>query len=708
MSVSSSLSVELQQRVEKLLQELSIEEKVALMHGRFLSGGVPRLEIPPLEVADGPVGIRLPMCKTEPKSDADDEVEDLEPADGQPKRATALPGTLLLAATWNRETARRFAGVIASEMLATQKHVLLAPGINLMRDPRGGRNYEYFGEDPYLTAEMAIGYVRGLQERGVGANLKHYVANECDKDRHFTSSNLDDHVLREVYAYPFERAIREADAWTVMTGNNLCNGLHVSESRELLTEVLRNSIGFDGVILTDWRSAYQPEPSIQAGLDMTTGFCEYVYGDGRLLELFRSGNLPIGMLEETARRILTLYAKTGVLTPSHRLRGEIDSESHREAARTIAAEGMVLLKNRDGLLPLRDARKIVVTGPGAEAAEMGTGSGLVNDGIGNCSPIQGLRRTFGEAVMHSDVAAVVPDETLEAADLVIFCAKAVRGGEGRDLESIELPDGQAEAIQELRRRTERLLVLLQTGGPVDTSRWDHSADALLVAWYGGQAAGDAMGDVISGKVNPSGKLPCVFGNPIQDYPGYRQRTWPAHLVLDEHPGKPGHKPEERKQIYALAADYTEGLLIGHRWFDHESMEMRYPFGFGLSYTQFRLENLSIEDTDSGWMVECDLVNEGECVGAEVVQLYVGSPEEVENRPVRQLRGFEKVTLEPGASTRVHMRLRRGDLARFDSESGGWVLDAGSYAVRVGSSSADLPLEGVIEVKASIAELNPSV
>jgi len=682
---------EREERLRTLLSELTLEEKVALTHGRFLSGGVARLGIGQLEVADGPVGIRLPTGSTQPKTAEDEEVEETAVQSGQPARTTAMPATLLLAATWNREASRTYAETIANEMLATGKHVLLAPGINLMRDPRGGRNYEYFGEDPFLTAEMGIAYVRGLQENGVGSNLKHFVANECDRDRHFASSNLDPVTLREVYAYPFERAIREADAWSLMTGNNLCNAVHVAESEDLLRRLLREEIGFDGVILTDWRSAYEPLPSANASLDMTTGFCEYVFGDGRLEKAFADGELPMALLDAMALRILRLYDRCGVLEPEARQQGEIDSPEHRRRARSIAAEGMILIKNDHRLLPVPEPKQILVTGPGATAAEIGTGSGLVNNGSGNVSPIEGLRERFGDRVVR--IEAPTPDDLLTEADLVVYFANAVRGGEGKDIDSIELPDGQDAEIRELGRSTDKLLVVLQTGTATDTTSWDDAADAILVAWYGGQATGHAIADLISGEVTPSGKLPCTFGNQIADFPCGHHGTWPARLVLDKHPGKAGHTPAERKQIYALAADYSEGLLVGHRHFEKHGIAPRYPFGFGLSYTTFELSEPTITTTEAGWSIECAVTNSGSVDGQEVVQLYVESPRSSQpDRPGRQLRGFGKGAIPAQETRTVRIDLPKSSLAIYAPESGNWQVEPGTYMLHIGTSSRDLPFQ----------------
>lgn len=684
-------SLPLDQRVEDLLARLERTEKVNLTHGRFLSGGVERLGIPQLELADGPVGIRMMGIHPVRKSAGDDEVEDTGAANADgPPRMTALPSTLLLAASWDTDAAWRYAALIGAEMLASNKHVLLGPGINLMRDPRGGRNFEYFGEDPFLTAEMAIAYVRGLQDQRVGANLKHYVGNEPDTDRHYTSSEIDARTMREVYAYPFERAIREAHAWSVMTGNNLANGRHVAEHPAILKELLRDALGFDGVILTDWRAAYSAGPCVEASLDMTTGFCSYVYGNG-LEPLLEAGEVSEETLDAMARRILILYFRTGVIDQD-REPGERATPRHTETARELAAAGMVLLENRNDLLPLPAASRVLVTGPGATEAEVGTGSGLVNGGIGNVSPLAGLQEAYGsDPLDFFEDSSAIDATRLEGTDLLVYVARAPQGGEGQDYSSLALEEGQEEEILRLAELTDRLVVVLQTGSSVDLNAWKGAPDALLVAWYGGQATGHAIADLLTGRRNPSGKLPCTFGNAVSDYPAARLGEWPARLILDRHPGKPGFKPEERKPILALQTACREGVFIGYRGFQREGIEPCYPFGFGRSYTRFELSGPEIVSPGNGWEVRLVVRNVGARAGAEVVQLYLEAPAGRVERPARELRGFCKVPLLPEQEGTASIPLQVRDLAFFDAERAQWVAEAGTYRLHLGTSSRDLPL-----------------
>ncbi|MFC1498429.1 beta-glucosidase, partial [Verrucomicrobiota bacterium] len=666
----------IEERVKKILDQLTFEEKINLTYGDFFSGGVPRLNIQQLAVADGPVGIRVRDKKSK-------------------TRTTALPSTLLLAATWDRQAASDYSSIIADEMIALKKHVLLGPGLNMMRDPRAGRSFEYFGEDPYLAAEMTIGYVRGLQGKKVGANLKHFVANEMDTKRHLTSSRVDERTLREVYLYPFERAIREADAWSIMTGNNLVNDTYVSENQHLLKTILREQVGFDGVILTDWRGAYKAKASALATLDMTTGNCRYVYRDN-LADLFKSGELPMELLDRMAARILKLYARTGVLDPDSRGKGALNTAGHRKRLRGLVAGGMVLLKNKSKLLPVESADKIILTGPGAVVAESGSGSGLVNEGQGNCSILEGLSDCYGkDKIKYVKKVASLDKNAVKDAALIIYCVNTRRGGEGGDHGNLRIAyKGCMDELKHLDSISDRLLVVLQTGSAAKMTDWENLPEAVLVAWYGGQATGYSVADIISGKTNPSGRLPCTFGNAITDYPLMRLKLWPAKPTSPNPHTEAGMGPEARDLAYSKApsfyTEYKEGNLIGHAWFEAEKIKPVYSFGYGLSYTSFELSDMKVTPQKAGWNVQCTLKNTGSRVGADVVQLYVKAPDGTVKRPYRFLRGFDKVELKPGESKNVVIPLEINDLAFYDVQSRQWKAEKGRYTVELSDSGCSAP------------------
>ena len=673
----------IERRITDLLQRLTVEEKVNLCHGNvtmefpksFKGGGIPRLGIGQLRMLDGRQGIRPVETKTQ---------------------TTALPCTLSLSCTWNLETASEFGALLARELLALDQHVLLAPCMNLMRSPLGGRNFENLGEDPLLAGRMASAYIQGAQKIGVAGCSAILVANDYEAHRHYTSSNMDERTLREMHLLPFELSIAEGRVWTIMAANNLYNGVHIAANRHLLQAILKDKLGFDGVILTDWRAAYETIPTAMAGTDMTTGICAYVFGDGRFLEAVRSGQIPQTLLDEKVSRILRLYFRTGITNPEIRSKGEIETPRHRTLARRLAAEGMVLLKNNRGLLPVDPAkvRNVVVTGPGASVVPAGGGSGAVKPPF-EVTPWAGIRSVFG------DRARLEPDadaKSVREADLVLYFALDTKHGEGTDRVSIELPNEQAARITELAGANPNLVVTLLIGGPVSVEPWADKTPAILAAWYAGQSTGDAIADVLTGKVNPSAKLSCTFGRQLKDYACHALGQWPPQLLAGmKQPARPPMKPEERIPLYAYAADYKEGVFMGYRWFDEHRIEPRFPFGHGLSYTIFKLSGMKLSEGPEKITVSCTVMNTGTREGAEVVQLYVAPPKGSMPRPPRELKGFARVSLQPGERRQVRINLRPSALAFFDAASGRWKAEAGRYEIQIGKSSRDIQLRSDLKL-----------
>ena len=711
-------SVPIEQRVEDLLRQLTVEEKVGLCHGSFVSGGVERLGIGQLKMLDGRQGVR--------------------PMDKGATRTTSLPCALSLSCTWDEATAREFGGLLAEEMLALDQHLLLAPMINLVRSPLGGRNFENFGEDPYLAGRMTVAYIEGVQRWNVGACSCLVVANDYEARRHFTSSNLDDRTLREVHLLPTEMSVREGRVWTMMSANSLFNGVHCAHHRRLLQEIMKDEIGFDGVMITDWRAAYEPVAAALAGTDMTTGFCGYVFGDGRFLEAMKSGQVPVALLDEKVRRILRLYFRCGVLNPGSRAKGGLDTPEHRARARRLGAEGMVLLKNEKHLLPLNTAKlkRILLTGPGAQIVQQGGGSGKVPAAF-EITPLEGLKSALpqtcelihlrwdeapagtlakgnvewtqpanakGKAARKAAPRPVRPEipalrAAAQAADAVIFIAAGNRYSEGMDQRDMELPDGQGEAIDTLARANPNVAVVLVTAGAVNLEPWAARVPAILGAWYAGQSTGDALADVLTGKINPAGKLSFTFGRQLNDYPCHALDEWNARLILDEDPGNPGYKPEERKAIHAFDGEYKEGVFVGYRWFDEKKIKPAFPFGHGLSHTKFALSRLAVDSSGDAFRVTCKVKNTGARAGAEVVQVYVAPPKSSVPRPTRELKGFAKVSLNPGESRQVEIRLRPSALAFYDVTTKKWKAEAGAYEIQAGVSSRDIRLRSKVRLDA---------
>lgn len=704
----------IEERVDDLLRRLTLEDKAALTHGNFTSGGIPRLGIGPLLMLDGRQGLR-PV------------------ANQKGTATTSLPSVLSLSCTWDETAAREFGAVLAREMLALNRHVLLAPMLNLVRSPLGGRNFENFGEDPLLVGTMGAAYIQGVQEQGVGACACLLVANDGEHRRHFTSSNMDERTLRELHLLGYELSVREGKVWSMMTGNNLFNGVHCAHHRHLIQELIKDEIGFDGVMITDWRAAYDTVPAALAGTDMTTGICGYVFGGGRLLAAVKSGEVPEALFEDKVRRIVRLYVRSGVLDPETRAKGGLDTPEHRAAARRLGAEGMVLLKNERQLLPLNPdkARRILLTGPAAHVVLQGGGSGSVPAAI-EISPLQGLQSALAgkAAITHvpfkvpllpkiekagmewtpsfsagsSQDGNEVPDAATlsreaRAADAVIFVAASTVASEGRDLNDLELPGGQAAAISALARANRNVIVVLVNNGAVSLEPWAGKVRSILAIHYAGQATGDALADVLLGKVNPSGKLSYTFGKRLEDFAVHAVGQWPARLILEKDPVSPGMKPEERKATHAFSTDYPEGVFAGYRWFDEKKSQPWFPFGHGLSYTTFKMSGLDVSETSGGLRVALTVRNTGRRSGAEVVQVYVTPAKSSVPRPPRELKGFAKVQLEPGESRRVEIALRPAALAFYDVSAKKWKAEAGAYQVQVGNSSRELPLKSRITLDA---------
>ena len=697
-------SLPTERRIDDLLARLTLDEKAFLCHGnhtnvpgeRFFGGGVERLGIPPIRFLDGRVGLRT--------------------FDGSAR--TALPSTLSLSCTWDRDASYDYARVLAEEMLASGQQVLFAPSPCVMRDPRGGRNFEYLGEDPFLCGAIAVGYVKALQDRRVAACSVLFVANDHEKYRHFSSSNLSERTLREVYYRPFEMTVREAGVWTIMTGNNLVNGTRVAANKPLLQTLLKDETGYDGVILSDWRSAYDTVPSALAGLDMTTGFCAYVFGEGNLARAVRDGSVPEALLNDKARRVLRLYARTGLLDATQPPAPPMNLPAHAQTARRLAAEGMVLLKNDRDLLPLdiNTIKSLAVTGPAADYAAYGLGSGEVYPER-MITPLEGIKRLVQDrtGVFHfawkgklttprerrARKKAVFPESPeitdearrkLASADAVIFFAVDAPHGESDDLKDLALPAGQDEAIRELAAINPNIIVVLQTGQPVLLGGFSEKVPSILAAWYAGQEAGDAIADILFGATNPSGKLSSTFARATGDYPCEALGVWPPKILVDEKKLDAGTTAADRKDTHAVDANYDEGVFIGYRWFDKQGTEPLYAFGHGLSYTQFALGGFELLRDGDTLRVACVVENTGKRAGSEVVQVYVGPPKSVAaqiERPVRELKGFARVSLQPGESKRVEIALPADALCRYDEKQHGWVTDAGEYFLEVGTSSRDI-------------------
>jgi beta-glucosidase len=704
---------DLEVRVEDLLQRLTLEEKVRLLHGdvvpprappagRFFGAGVERLNIPQLEFLDGRQGLRMFDAKGVGHNQSTGKFQ----SEGL-VLTTALPSTLSLSCTWDPDLAYAFGGVLANEMLGVGKEVIFAPMINLIRTPLNGRNFENMGEDPLLAGKTAAAYIRGIQAKNVAACACLLVANDYESNRHYTSSDMDLRTLREIHNLPYEMAVREGKVWTMMSSNSLLNGIHIAHNAFIQQEVMKDEVGFDGVMLTDWRAAYDAVDAAFGGTDMTTGICAYVFGDGRLLKAVKDGIVPESLIDEKARRVIRLMIRTGILNPEILDEGAVDSEEHRTLARRLGSEGMVLLKNDGDLLPLdlKSLQTIMVTGPGAEMVAKGTGSGNVNSFV-NVTPLEGLQSAVeGRAnlvnVSYNLETDGCPDafqplvKSAGSADAVIFFATSPRYSEGSVLADMEMPYRQAEAITALVRANKNVIVVLMTGSAISVEPWADEVPAILGSWFAGQATGDAIADVLLGKFNPGGKLSFTMARELNDYPVHHHGEWPAKLVIDEAPRDLPPEPELRRAIHAYSGEYREGVFVGHRWFEKNSIDPRFEFGYGLSYTTFSMKGLKVKQINDKLVISCTVKNTGKRAGSEVVQVYVAPPASDVPRPLKELKGFSKVRLDRGEKKSVEITIPVSSLAYYNVDGKNWKVEAGEYGILVGNSSRNILLKEVV-------------
>lgn len=678
----------------ELLSGLTIEEKAALCSGSgfWHTRAIERLDIANIMVADGPHGLRKQTVS------GDDVGMGLSVA------ATCFPTAAALASSWDTELLHRVGAAVADEARAEDVGVVLGPGINIKRSPLCGRNFEYLSEDPVLSGVLGAAIVDGLQSRGVGASLKHFAVNNQETDRLRVSADVDDRPLREIYLAGFERVVKQAKPWTVMCSYNRINGVYASQDRWLLTEVLRDEWGFDGLVVSDWGAVDDNVAAVAAGLDLEMPSTGGVSA-ARLVDAVEAGELDEAVLDLAVERVLQLVERA---LPGVESEDRVDLDAHHELARSVGAECVVLLKNepRDGapLLPLTPTAgsHLAVIGELARTPRFqGSGSSKVNpykvsDALGE------LRAAVADlgADVTVDFAAGYGIDTTEGDDerraeavtiarsaetVVLFLGlPASAESEGFDRTHLDLPRNQVELVDAIAAVNDHVVVALSNGSVVSMRPWVDHAAAVLEGWLLGQAGGGALADVLVGRVNPSGKLAETIPVRLEDTPSYLSF--------------PGEDSRVR---------YGEGLFVGYRHYDAVDRDVAFPFGHGLSYTTFEHHDLAVTVLDadpSQAPLEQDRVeitvrvtNTGGVEGKEVVQVYVGDPEARVVRPIRELKAFAKVDLGPGETKAVTMRLTGRDLAYWSTRINGWELEGGAFSIHVGASSRDLRQSAVVEV-----------
>ena len=663
-------------KINDLIKKLTLEEKAALCTGAspWTTTPVERLGLPEMTVSDGPHGVRR-------VADVNDWIAGSLPA-------TCFPTASCMASTWDVNLIRTIGQAIAEECIALKVDVVLGPGVNMKRTPLGGRNFEYYSEDPYLAGQMAASFIAGVQSKGVGTSLKHYAANNQESQRMTINAKVDERTLREIYLAAFETAVKKAKPWTVMCAYNKLNGTYGSENHRLLVDILKDEWGFEGLVVSDWGAVHDRVASMKGGLDL-----EMPGPRARrvkaVVEAVRSGVLDESMLDESVRRILGIVFKAAETSKG----GSFDTAMHHALARRIAAEGMVLLKN-NGILPLKDQQHIAVIGRAAKEAHFqGGGSSHINPTQVD-NPLIELQKLAGDAELsyaegypagtafdQALIDAAVKNARSAEVALLYLALPDSKESEGYDRADLDLTPQQVALIKAVTAVQPKTIVILNNGAPVAMSEWIDGTAAVLEAWMMGQAGGGAIADVLYGKVNPSGKL-------AETYP-LRLADTPAFINF------PGGNGEVR---------YGEGIFIGYRYYDAKEVPVQFPFGYGMSYTTFTYKNpnvsaASFKDVD-GLTVSVDVTNTGKVTGKEVIQVYVHDHKSGLVRPPKELKGFAKVELQPGETKTVTLALDFRAFAYFHPAYNQWITEDGEFDILIGPSSTDIRCVQIVTLQST--------
>lgn len=710
--VTDKEKVQMEKRIEKLIKKMTLEEKVGLLHGnsKFYVAGVERLGIPEWSLSDGPHGVRAEINR-----------HDWAYAGWTNDSASYFPTGTAFAAAWNPELAYRRGEVLGEEARWRKKDVLLGPGVNIIRSPLCGRNFEYMSEDPYMNSVLAVAYIKGLQSRDVACSVKHFAVNNQETNRTTVDVECSERALREIYLPAFKAAVQEGGALTVMAAYNKFRGEFCAENNYLVRKILRNEWGFDGVYVTDWGAAHSTIPSMEAGLDLEMGTLIDKYEDwyyaNPLIEAVKSGKIPMSLVDEKVGDVLRVMIKTNVLDPKKRFGpGSMNTKEHQQATYDAAAEAIVLLKNQNNLLPLdfSSIKSLAVIGDNATRKHSNGGLSSEIKAVYEVTPLGALRAKWGDKVdirfaqgyeklstfvegsNNGQSSGTFSSKTQESDALLKEAVEVARTSdvallvcglnhdydtESFDRLNMDIPYGQVELIQEVVKANPRTIVVMIAGSPLNMAAVDICSPAIVWAWFNGMEGGNALVDVLSGKVNPSGKMP--FTTPVS------LDQSPAH-ALGNFPGRD------------LKVNYEEDILVGYRWFDTKGLPVVYPFGYGLSYTTFDYSNLNTdkETYDQADTIQATftLTNTGDREGAEVAQLYVSDPVCSVMRPVKELKGFKKVFLKPGESRRITLDIPVSSLAFYSEAQSQFVVEPGEFILQLGASASDIKQKISVEVK----------
>ena len=709
----------IEERVEDALGRMTLEEKIGVIHAqsKFSSPGVKRLGMPDFWTDDGPHGVRPDVLWDE-----------WEQAGQTNDSCVAFPALTCLAATWNPAAAGMYGFALGEEALYRGKAMLLGPGVNIYRTPLGGRNFEYMGEDPYLASKMVVPYIHGLQQNGVSACVKHYCLNNDEEYRHQVNVIVSDRALREIYLPAFEAAIKEGHSWGIMGAYNLYNNEHNCHNSITLNKILKTEWGFDGVVVSDWGGVHDLDQAVHNGLDMefgtwtdgltmgATNAYENYYLSKMYQKAINEGKYTTKELDEKVRRVLRTFFRTTM----NRKKGfgSLCSESHYAAARMVADQGIVLLRNEGNVLPIRDAKNVLVVGENAvKMMTVGGGSSSLKVQR-ELSPLDGLKEalagkaniewvrgyvgdvtgnyngvTTGQNLKDDRAADVLIAEAVEkakSADYVIIFGGLNKSDyqdcEGHDRKQYALPYAQNDLITALAKVNKNTVYVNISGNAVEMP-WVKEVPAIVQGWFLGSEAGHGLADVLTGKVNPSGKLPF---------------TWPAKLTdVGAHSFDeacfPGVWRADKKVI---DEEYKEGIYVGYRWVDKKKTKPTFAFGHGLSYTTFQMTNLRVQPQADGVSVKylVDVTNTGSVAGQEVVQLYLSDVKCTVDRPAKELKAFQKVSLAPGETKTVELSTNQRALSYWDVETNDWKYEPGQFIALVGNASDNLPLKAKFTIK----------
>ena len=710
----------IEDRIEDALSRITVEEKVALIHAqsKFSSPGVARLGIPEFWMTDGPHGIRPEVLWDE-----------WNQAGWTNDSCVAFPALTCLAATWNPKAALLYGQSIGEEARYRNKTVLLGPGVNIYRTPLNGRNFEYMGEDPYLASQMVVPYVKGVQQNGVAACVKHYALNNQEINRHTTNVIVDDRALYEIYLPAFKAAVQEGKAWAIMGSYNLYKNQHNCHNRYLLNDILKGEWGFDGVVVSDWGGVHNTEEAIYNGMDMEFGSWTNGLSKGMgnaydnyylahpYLKQIKEGKIGTKELDDKVRRILRLAFRTTM--NRNRPYGAMLSEEHIAAARKIGEEGIVLLQNKKNILPidLNRTKKIAVIGENAlKMMTVGGGSSSLKVQY-ECSPLDGIKRRIGDGIEISYARGYVGDtggqfdgvssgqnlkddrsarqlieeavRIAQSADYVIFIGGLNKSGhqdcEDTDRKGLELPYKQDKVIGALAKVNKNLIVVNISGNAV-AMPWISEVPAVIQAWYLGTEAGNAIASILVGDVNPSGKLPFTFPEKLEDVGAHQ---------LGDYPGR-------QREDGIFDEKYNESIFVGYRWTDKQKIRPLFPFGHGLSYTTFAYGkatvNKKVMKIDEQIAITVPITNTGQRIGSEIVQLYISDLKSSLPRPVKELKGFSKIQLAPGETQEVTFLIDKQALSFFNDSRHEWVAEPGKFEAQIAASATDIKSKVTFELE----------